>query len=50
MTWMRAAVNDTVHIQIQMVKLWQQRRVGNDLIDLCVPFADPSIKLQYRTV
>jgi hypothetical protein len=45
---MGASVNDTIHIKIQMVKLWQERRVGDDLIDLGVALADPSIKLQEK--
>jgi hypothetical protein len=44
-TGMRAPVNNTVHIEIQVVKLGQERRVGNDLIDLRVSFRDPSVKL-----
>jgi hypothetical protein len=46
-TGMRASVNNAVHIEIQVVKLGQERRVGYDLIDLWVSFRDPSVKL-YR--
>jgi hypothetical protein len=44
-TGMRASVNNAVHIEIQVVKLGQERRVGNDLIDLGVSFRYPSVKL-----
>lgn len=44
-TRVSTAVNDTIHIEIQMVKFWQQRRVRNDLIDFCVALTDPAIKL-----
>ena len=48
MTGMRASVNDPVHIQVQMIKLGQKRRVRHDLIDLGVTFTDPAIKLKKR--
>jgi hypothetical protein len=44
-TWVRAAVNDSIHIQVQMVKLWQESGVRNDLIDLGIALADPAVKL-----
>ena len=42
---MRTSVNDTIHIQIQMVEFRQQGGVGNNLVDLWIPLADPSVKL-----
>ena len=45
MVWMCAAVDDTIHVKIKVIELWQQSRVGNDLIDLGIPFTDPSVKL-----
>jgi hypothetical protein len=44
-TGMRASVDNTVHVKIQMVKLGQERRVGYNLIDLGVSFRYPSVKL-----
>lgn len=38
-------MNDSIHIQIQMVKLGKKSGIGNDLIDLGVSLTDPSIKL-----
>jgi hypothetical protein len=46
MTGMGAAVNDSIHIEIQMIKLGKEGRIRNDFIDLRVSFTDPSIKLQ----
>jgi hypothetical protein len=45
MTRMGATVNDSIHIEIQMVKLRQQGRVRDNLIDLGIAFTDPSVKL-----
>lgn len=45
MTWVRTTVNDTIHIQIQMIKLRQKGRVRDDLIDLGITFGEPSVKL-----
>jgi hypothetical protein len=38
MIWMRAAMNDTVHVQIEMIKLWQECRVSHDLVYLGITF------------
>ena len=43
--WMGTSVNDSIHIQIQMIKLWQQGRIGDNVIDLGIAFADPAVKL-----
>jgi hypothetical protein len=48
MTRMGATVNDSIHIEIQMVKLRQQGRVRDNLIDLGIAFTDPSVKLTYK--
>jgi hypothetical protein len=42
---MRAAVNDAVHIEIEMVEFRKQGIVGNNLIDLGIPLGDPAIEL-----
>jgi hypothetical protein len=44
-TGMRTSVDDPVHVEIQVIKLRQEGGIGNDFIDLGVPFADPSVKL-----
>ena len=41
----RAAMNDAIHIQIQMVKLRQQGIVGNNLVDFGITLGNPSVKL-----
>lgn len=38
-------MQDTVHVQVQVVELRQERGVGDDLVDLGVPFRYPSVKL-----
>jgi hypothetical protein len=38
-------MNNSIHIEVQMVKFWQQRRIGDNLIDFRVTFTDPSVKL-----
>lgn len=43
--WMRASMNDTVHIQIQMIKLGQQGIVRHNLVDFGITFGNPPIKL-----
>jgi hypothetical protein len=43
---MRTPVNDTVHIQVQMIKLGQEGIVGDNLIDLGITLRDPSVKLR----
>eukprot|EP00978_Attheya_sp_CCMP212_P003403 scaffold7008_cov40-Attheya_sp.AAC.3 len=45
MVGMGTSMNDTIHIKVQMVKLGQQCRIRNDLIDLGIAFTDPSVKL-----
>ncbi len=40
-----AAVDDPVHVQIQVVKLWKQRLIGNDLVNLWIALANPAVKL-----
>lgn len=42
---MCTAVNDTVHIQVEVIEFRQKCRIRYDLIDLCVSFTNPSIKL-----
>jgi hypothetical protein len=44
--WVRTAVNDSIHIQVQMVKLRQQSGIRNDLIDLGIALTDPAVKLR----
>lgn len=46
MTWMGAAVNDSIHIQIKMIKLGKESTVRDDLIDLWITLRDPSVKLK----
>jgi hypothetical protein len=41
-------MNNAIHVKIQVVKLWQESRVRDDLIDLGVSFTDPSIKLRNK--
>jgi hypothetical protein len=42
-------MNDSIHIEIQMVKLGKKSGIGNDLIDLGVSLTDPSIELWKST-
>jgi len=44
-TGVRAAVNDAVHVQVEMIEFGQQRIVRNNLIDLGVALRDPSVEL-----
>jgi len=39
-------VDDTVHVQIEVVKLREERRVRDDMVDLGVAFANPSVELE----
>ena len=45
----RAAVDDPVHVEVQVVEFREQRRVGDDLVDFRIAFADPSVKLKGAT-
>ena len=45
---MRTTVNDSIHIQIQMVDFRQQGRIGNNVIDFGITFADPAVELGGR--
>jgi uncharacterized protein YeaO (DUF488 family) len=43
-------MDDAIHVEIQMVKLWQQRGIRNNLIDFWIALANPAIELQcYKT-
>jgi hypothetical protein len=42
-------MNNSIHIQIQMIEFWKECRIGYNFIDFGVPFADPSIKLFFST-
>jgi hypothetical protein len=42
---MSTSMNNSIHIEIEMVKLGQQRCIRNDLVDLRIAFRDPSVKL-----
>lgn len=39
-------MNDSIHIQIQMIKFRQQCRIRNNVINLGIAFADPAVKLK----
>lgn len=39
-------MNDTIHIEIQVIELGQKSGIGNNFIDLGVSFTDPSVKLE----
>lgn len=45
MVGMGAAVDDPIHVQVEVVKLWKQRLIGDDLIDLWIALTEPAIKL-----
>jgi hypothetical protein len=36
---MRTSVNDTIHIEVEVIEFGQERSIGDDLIDLWVAFA-----------
>ncbi len=40
-----AAVDDPIHVQVEVVKLWKQRLIGDDLIDFWIALTEPAIKL-----
>ena len=42
---MRAAVDDPVHVEVEVVEFGKERCVGYDLVDFWISFADPSVKL-----
>ena len=44
-TGMRAAVNDAVHVQVEMVEFRQQGTVRDNLIDLWIALRDPAVEL-----
>lgn len=44
---MRTSVNDTVHIQVQMVKLGKQGLIGDDLVDFWITLTEPSVELVF---
>jgi hypothetical protein len=44
---MRTAVDNPIHIEVQMIKLGKESGIGNDFIYLRVPFTDPSVKLDF---
>jgi hypothetical protein len=39
------SVYDSVHVQVQVVKLGQESRICHDLVDLRIALTDPSVKL-----
>lgn len=41
---MRARVEDAVHVEVEVVKLRQQRGVRDDLVDLRVPLRYPTVE------
>jgi len=43
---MSTSMNNPIHVEIQVIKLGEQCRIGHDFVDLCVPFTDPSVKLK----
>lgn len=45
MTGVGAAVDDPVHIQVQVIKLRQQGLICDDLVDLGVALAEPAVEL-----
>ena len=40
-----ASMDDTIHIEVQMIKLGEERFICNNLVDLGVSLAEPAIKL-----
>lgn len=45
MTWVSAAVDDPVHVQIQVVEFRKKCLIGNDLINLRIALTEPAVKL-----
>ena len=45
-SWMRTAMDDTVHVQVQMIKFGQQGIVGHNLVNLRITLGNPSVKLE----
>ena len=45
-----AAVDDAIHVQIQVVKLREKRFIGNDLINLRIALTEPAIKLSVGVI
>lgn len=46
MVGMRTTMNNAIHVKVQMIELREERRVRNDMVDLWIAFADPSVELQ----
>lgn len=43
----RTAVDDSVHVEVEVVEFWQECCVGDDLVDFWIAFADPAVELRY---
>ena len=46
MIGMSATMDDSIHVQIQVVKLRKQSLIGNDLVDFWIALTEPAVKLQ----
>jgi hypothetical protein len=46
MTGVCAAVDNAIHIQIQMIKLGQERLIRNDLVYFWISLTKPAVKLK----
>ncbi len=42
---MRTSMDDTIHVEIQVIELWKEGGIGDNLIDLGIAFADPTVEL-----
>jgi hypothetical protein len=41
----RTAVDDSVHVEVEVIEFWQECCVGDDLVDFWIAFADPAVEL-----
>jgi hypothetical protein len=42
---MRGCMDNTIHVKVEVVKLWQQRRIPNVLVNEGVALTEPPVKL-----
>ena len=47
MIGMSTSVDNTIHIQVQVIKFRQECFIGNDLIDFGVALTEPSVELRF---
>ena len=43
---MSATMDNAVHVEVQMIKLWEKSIIADNLIDFGIALRDPAVKLE----